>query len=90
LLGQWKNFEEMEESLSLAELNLIVKYKRMQEHENRKFAAALKGINLDKDADSSVQKRLDDVKRRAAVKLKGENAVQQEEFADLGFGYEAV
>jgi hypothetical protein len=90
LLGMWKNFEELENSISMNELNLIIKHKRRQEHEQRVFAAGLKGIDLEKGSSNPVQDKIDEVKRRAEVALRGEKAVQQEEFAELGFGYESA
>lgn len=74
----------------MAELNMILKQKRAQEHSQRSFTAALQGVDLDKDANDPVQQKIDEVKRRAAVALRGEEAVQQEEFAELGFGYESA
>jgi len=68
---------------------MIVKHKRKEEHDRREFTAALKGIKLNSDEDP-VQKKLAEVKRRAEIAMRGEEAVITEEFADLGFGYEAV
>jgi len=48
-LGQWKNFDELESTLTVEELLKILDASREREHENRKFLAALKGIDLDKD-----------------------------------------
>lgn len=89
-MGIWKSFDELEESISLDELNMIIKKKREREYNEMKFAAGLKGIDLDKDEESPVQKRIEETKRRAAVRLKGEEEVQRAEFADLGFGYQTV
>lgn len=61
----------------------------MREKEKRqmKFTAALKGINLDEEDEDPVQQRIEEVKRRAAIKLKGEQEVEREEFADIGIGF---
>lgn len=89
-MGIWKNFDELEESLSLPELDMIIKHKREKEHRDKQFAAAIQGIDIDKGAKSEVQRRIEEVKRRAEIKQRGEETVQQEEFADLGFGYQTV
>jgi hypothetical protein len=47
MLGIWKNFEEIEENLTLAELEKLLEVKREQDYSDKKFAAALKGVNLD-------------------------------------------
>ena len=47
LLGQWKNFEHLEEALSMGELIAILDAAREQEQRHNQFAAALKGVKLD-------------------------------------------
>jgi hypothetical protein len=47
LLGIWKDYYELESSLSLPELTAILNAQREKEYENKKFAAGLKGIDLD-------------------------------------------
>ncbi len=82
LLGHWKNFDEIEENLNLDELQTILEASREQEYNRQKFAAALKGVDLDENSGKS-DSSFDDVKRRAQSKLSG---VSEEtlEFADIG------
>jgi hypothetical protein len=47
LLGIWKNFEELELSISIEELMQILVITRDLDYEEKKFSAALQGINLD-------------------------------------------
>jgi hypothetical protein len=49
LLGIWKDFAELEESLSMDELTAVLEASRDHTHEERKFFAALKGVDLDKE-----------------------------------------
>jgi hypothetical protein len=49
LLGIWKDYEELEMSLSMPELTETLKYKRENEHNDRKFLAAIQGVDIDKD-----------------------------------------
>lgn len=54
-LGHWKNFQEMEENLTLDELYLLLEVNNEGEYNRRKFAAALQNIDLeegDKDEDN--------------------------------------
>lgn len=66
---------------------MILKKMREKEKRQMKFTAALKGINLDEEDEDPVQQRIEEVKRRAAIKLKGEQEVEREEFADIGIGF---
>ncbi|UMO76251.1 hypothetical protein SEA_TOMAS_62 [Streptomyces phage Tomas] len=86
MLGIWKNFEEMEINLTLAEFEALLEAKREQEFQKNKFTAALKGIDLEDPHDESAAS-FEDVKRRAEAKLKG---VSEEslEFAEIGIAIE--
>jgi hypothetical protein len=86
MLGIWKNFEEMEENLTLAELEKLLEAKRDQDFQNKKFAAALKGVNLDDPADEDAP-TFEEVKRRADAKLRGVST-EMLEFAEIGIGIE--
>lgn len=91
MLGRWKNIDELEECLSLPELDLVLSYKRKQDQQDKKFMAAIQGIDLDKHMEDDVQSRIDAIKHRVAVQLAGsEEALEQEELSALGFGYQAL
>lgn len=75
LLGHWRNYEEMEEQLTLDELRVTLEAKREHEYKQQKFAAALKGVNLDEHTGKDEETLTgDDIKRRVEEKLKGPNA----------------
>ena len=81
----WKNFDELEENITVEELNHILEAAREQEYERKKFAAALKGIDLDEknnrgNADTPT---FEDIKRRAEAKARGMTE-EQIELADIG------
>lgn len=90
LLGHWKNFEELEENLTLAELEAILDAAIDKEARQQRFAAALKGINIDEVRNKeSAEERFDRVIREAKAKAKGKTEEQIElEEAELGFGFE--
>ncbi len=82
LLGIWKNVEDLEESLSLPELQAILDASRKEKHEDRKFMAALKGIDLDEDAKKEADDRVDRIKRRAEARLRGVSEADVDRQAD--------
>lgn len=47
LSGNWKNYQDLEDSLSMPELVITLEAQREAIYEQRKFAAALKGVNID-------------------------------------------
>jgi hypothetical protein len=49
-LGIWKDFDDLEQSLSLQELTAILEAKRERDYEDKKFAAALQGVDLDEQS----------------------------------------
>jgi hypothetical protein len=49
LLGIWKDFKELEESLSMPELLAILSFKRELDYEEKKFLAAIQGVDIDKN-----------------------------------------
>lgn len=52
LLGIWKNYEELETSISIQELMAILSSRRELDYEEKKFLAAIQGINLDENTES--------------------------------------
>ena len=50
MLGHWKNFDELESSISLEELTAILDASRKKEYEDKKFSAAIQGVELDENA----------------------------------------
>jgi hypothetical protein len=71
--------------LSLDELQAILEASREQEYKRQKFAAALKGIDLDEQRGQSNDSSFEEVKRRAEAKLRGVSE-EELEFTDIGIG----
>jgi hypothetical protein len=86
LLGIWKNIADLEENLTLEELELIVTTKRNTQYEDRKFAAALKGIDLDKNNPDSAQAKLEEIRKRAKMRNEGmtQRDIEREELKGVG------
>jgi hypothetical protein len=47
LIGNWKDYEELESSLSLPEVTLTLSSKRDLDYKEKKFFAAIQGVDLD-------------------------------------------
>ena len=100
LIGAWKNYEELEISLSMKELVEILSNKRELDYQEKKFVAAIQGIDLDSSSDSSRgQKEWEDLKARVFSKgqatdskdilaLQGQNAKSAGFGIGLGLDYE--
>jgi hypothetical protein len=100
LLGNWKNFAELEESICMQELVEIVLAKSDYENEQRKFFAAIQGIDLEEGSSSSADAppSFEDIKARVfsggqatsandILSLQGINAQQAGFGIGLGLEY---
>ena len=82
-MGRWKNYEELEDSLCFEELLATINAIREKEARDKKFLAALQGIDLDEETTSSSgQKDLGDIKD-----IQGYNAAQEGFGVGFGLGY---
>ncbi len=100
LLGIWKDYQELEESLSMPELITTLSSRRELEYEEKKFLAAIQGVDLDKQSNSNRgQKEWEDLKARVFSKgatndskdilaLQGQNAKKAGFGIGLGLDYE--
>lgn len=84
----WKNFEDLEESLTLPELDFLLKTIREDKKETHVFLAAIQGIDLKKHYGDPVEEKRRDIERRAAEKLHGKEAVERQDFAEFGIEFE--
>lgn len=50
LLGIWKDYDELERSLSMPELTVTLEAKRDSDYQDKKFMAAIQGVDLDKNS----------------------------------------
>ena len=70
LLGNWKNYEELEESLSMPELIQTFKSMQKTEEEKRKFLAMLQGVNLEQEKTEEKEKPETKKKKKTKAKAK--------------------
>jgi hypothetical protein len=98
LIGIWKDYEELETSLSMPELTATIKIKRELDYSDKKFAAAMQGVDLDKN--SGNQNAWEDMKARVFSKgaatdgndilaLQGKNAERAGFGIGMGLDYES-
>ena len=99
-LGIWKNYEELETSLSIPELMQTLSSKRDLDYEEKKFLAAIQGVDLDKNSENGRgQKEWEDMKARVfsggqtsdgndVLSLQGPNAAKAGFGIGMGLDYE--
>jgi hypothetical protein len=63
LLGIWKDYHELEISLSMPELLATLESKRELDYSEKKFLAAIQGVDLEENSDKG-QKEWEDMKAR--------------------------
>jgi hypothetical protein len=92
LIGIWKDYKELEESLSMPELMATLSSRRELDYEEKKFLAAIQGVDLEKQSGSSRgQKEWEDMKARVFSKGKTSDskdilALQGQNAKSAGFG----
>jgi hypothetical protein len=100
LLGIWKDYKELEESLSLSEIMAIISSKRELDYQEKKFFAAIQGVDLEETSDSERgQKEWENLKARVfsrgatndssdVLSLQGQNAKKAGFGIGMGLDYE--
>ena len=92
LLGIWKDYQELEISLSMPELMATLEVSRELDYTEKKFLAAIQGVDLDKNSESGRgQKEWEDMKARVFSGGQTEDAndvlsLQGPKAKQLGFG----
>lgn len=88
-VGVWKNFDELEESINIHELNAMIAAIRKDTYDEHVFIAGCNGIDLAGYQENSVEERLKEVERRANEKLMGYAQSQRMEFAEFGIEFDS-
>jgi len=82
LLGIYKSFEELEDNLTLEEMNLILKASQEQRESDHRFLAAINGVKLDEDGGSAAD-LFEEMQREVNLELASEQSGKSEEELDL-------
>lgn len=99
LLGIWKDYDELESSLSMPELVATLSAKRDLDYSEKKFFAAIQGVDL--DAQTGKSNAWEDMKARVfsggqatsandVLALQGQNAVKAGFGIGMGLDYERI
>jgi hypothetical protein len=100
LLGIWKDYSELEASLSLSEIISIISSKRELDYQEKKFFAAIQGVDLeDSNSSDRGQKEWENMKARVfsrgatndsndVLSLQGQNAKKVGFGIGMGLDYE--
>lgn len=99
LLGIWKDYEDLETSLSMPELTVTLNAKREAEYREKKFLAAMQGVDLDKQTGKDQSNAWEKLKAKVfsggktsdpndIVSLQGVNAQRAGFGIGMGLGYE--
>ena len=98
LLGIWKDYQELEKSLSMPELLATLASKRELDYEEKKFLAAIQGVDLEGEQDRG-QQEWENMKARVfsggatsdskdVLSLQGQNAQKAGFGIGMGLDYE--
>jgi len=100
LLGIWKNYGELEASLSLSEILAIISSKRDLDYQEKKFFAAIQGVDIEgESSEERGQKEWENLKARVfsggatgdsndVLSLQGQNAKKAGFGIGMGLDYE--
>lgn len=99
VLGIWKNYDELESNISMPELMAILSGRRELDYQEKKFMAAIQGVDIDKGTEDDPQKKWEDMKARVfsrgatndsndVLALQGQNAKKAGFGIGMGLDYE--
>jgi hypothetical protein len=94
ILGIWKNYEELESSICIPELMAILESRRELDYSEKKFLAAMQGVDLDQTSGKQEEDPWEAMKARVAAKVSGIGngdpndvlSLQGQKAAQAGFG----
>jgi hypothetical protein len=91
LLGIWKDYQQLELSISMPELLITLESKRELDYQEKKFLAAIQGVDIDKNNSASSGNKWEEMKARVFSGGKAKNgndvlALQGVNAQKAGFG----
>jgi hypothetical protein len=99
LLGIWKDYDELESSLSMPELIETLQHQRERDYQEKKFSAAIQGVDLDKQTGKSEENAWEKLKAKVfsggktsdpndITSFQGQKAAKAGFGVGMGLGYE--
>jgi hypothetical protein len=100
LIGSWKNFDDLELSISMSELIAIIEKIRDLDYNEKKFLAAMQGVDLDKESGKKAN-AWEEMKAKVfsgggtsnpndILALQGQNAARAGFGIGMGLSYEKI
>jgi hypothetical protein len=83
VLGIWKNYEELEQNMSLPELMATIERTRELDYEEKKFMAAMQGVDLDEANGKQEEDPWEAMKARVAAKASGIDVVDSNDITSF-------
>ena len=71
ILGIWKNYDELESSVSMPEIMAILESRRELDYNEKKFLAAMQGVDLDEASGKQEEDPWEAMKARVESKISG-------------------
>lgn len=71
IIGIWKNFDELESNISMPELMAILESRRELDYNEKKFLAAMQGVDLDEASGKTQEDPWEAMKARVAAQSSG-------------------
>lgn len=79
LLGIYKSFDELEENITMAELNHLIKANAKKEERLHRVLAAVNGIKWDsEETQETGEEAMERIKKQAAALMQGKSVEQME------------
>lgn len=82
--GSWKSLDDLEENVTMNELERMLTAARDIEHQQRKFQAAMKGVNLDDNKSS--KSTFEEIEERAKARAAGKSP-EELSLEEVGIAY---
>jgi hypothetical protein len=71
ILGMWKNYDELESNISMPEIMAILESRRELDYNEKKFLAAMQGVDLDEASGKQEEDPWEAMKARVESKISG-------------------
>ena len=98
-LGIWRDYDELERSLSMPELSITLELKREADYEQKKFLAAIQGVDIEAGAEepdaweklkAKVANKGKDIDPNDIVSFKGQRAAEKGFGIGMGLEYQKI
>jgi len=88
LLGLYKSYEELEDNLTIAEMNLLLKAKAKDRENHYKVLAAFQGHKWgDSEDEGSAEDAVERLKKKAELRASGIDNEEEIELAGMGIKF---